>query len=106
VNESVSATVENISSSERIVEFDGMLTQKIYPIYMDRHKSKHLIDFSANMFQPTKYFFGNMFNTLYFNVAVIWTMTLFLYVSLYFDLLKKIIKAIESGQTHRRKERQ
>ncbi len=106
VNESVSAAVENISSTERIVEFEGRLTQKIYPIYMDKHKPKHVIDFSANMFQPTKYFFGFSFDTLYFNVAVIWVMTILLYVSLYFDLLKRIIKAIEGSQKHRRKERQ
>lgn len=106
VNESVSAAVENMSSIERIVEFDGSLVQKIYPIYIDKHKSKSQIDFSANMFQPTKYFFGFAINTLYFNVAVIWLMTLLLYVLLYFDLLKKAIKAIEGSQTHRRKERQ
>lgn len=105
VNDAVSAAVENTTSPERIVEFNGLLNQKIYPIYMDKHKPRSLVDFSANMFQPTKHFLGYSFNTLYFNVAVIWIMTLFLYVSLYFDLLKKLIKAIEGSQKHRRKER-
>jgi ABC transport system ATP-binding/permease protein len=105
VNEAVSDAVKNTKSPERIVEFDGQLVQKIYPIYMDQHRPTHLFDFSANLYQPTKHFLGFYFDTLYFNIAVIWSMTFVLFVTLYFDLLKKFIAVLEGNRKYRRKDR-
>lgn len=105
VNEAVSNAVKNISSSDRIVEFEGKLIQKIFPIYMDEHRPRHLLDFSANLYQPTKHFGGLEFDTLYFNIAVIWSMTVILFVTLYFDLLRKLIQILEGNRKYRRKDR-
>jgi ABC-type multidrug transport system ATPase subunit len=102
VNEAVSAAVENVSTAERIVEFNGTLVEKLYPIYSDEHRPKHRFDFSANLFQPTKHFLGTSYNTFYVNLAVIWLMTGFLFVTLYFDLLKKFIILLEGNRTHRK----
>jgi hypothetical protein len=102
-NQAVSNAVKNIAEV-RIVEFDGRLIQKIYPIYMDEHKPKHLFDISSNFYQPTKHFAGYYFDTLYFNIAVIWSMTVFLFIALYFDLLKKFILMFERRK-HRRRDR-
>ena len=105
VNEAVSNTVKNVSSADRIVEYEGRLIQKIFPIYMDEHRPVHFFDFSANLYQPTKHFAGLYFNTLYFNIAVIWSMTLFLFITLYFDVLKKFIQLLEGNRKYRRKDR-
>lgn len=105
VNDAVSNAVKNISSSDRIVEYDGRLIQKIYPIYIDEHRPLHFFDFSANLYQPTKHFAGMYFDTLYFNIAVIWSMTVFLFVTLYFDVLNKIIQFLEGSRKYRRKDR-
>lgn len=105
VNASVAAAVENVSSSDRIVEFDGALIQKIFPIYQDEHNPHNIFDFRATLFQPTKHFLGQTFDTFYFNLAVIWFMTGLLFVTLYFDVLKKIIRAFEGNKLHRRRER-
>jgi hypothetical protein len=105
VNDAVSNSVKNISSSDRIVEYEGRLIQKIYPIYMDEHRPLHFLDFSANLYQPTKHFGGLYFDTLYFNLAVIWSMTLFLFVTLYFDVLKKFIQLLEGNRKYRRKDK-
>jgi hypothetical protein len=105
VNEAVSNAVKNASSRDRIVEYEGKLIQKIFPIYMDEHRPMHLFDFSANLYQPTKHFGGHYFDTLYFNIAVIWSMTFVLFVALYFDLLKKFIQILEGNRKYRRKER-
>jgi ABC-type multidrug transport system ATPase subunit len=105
VNEAVSNTVKNVSSRDRIVEYEGKLIQKIFPIYMDEHRPLHFFDFTANLYQPTKHFAGYHFDTLYFNIAVIWSMTVFLFVTLYFDLLKKFIQVLEGNRKYRRKER-
>lgn len=105
VNLAVSDAVKNLSSPDRIVEYDGQLIQRIYPIYLDEHKPKNFLDFSASFYQPTKYFAGLTFDTLYFNMGVIWTMTGVLFITLYFDVLQKIIVAMERNRKYRRREK-
>jgi hypothetical protein len=105
VNASVSDVVKNTSTSDRIVEIDGKFVQKIYPIYLDEHKPKHALDFSANLFQPTKHFLGRNFDTLFFNISVIWSMTILLYIALYFDLLKKSVKLLEGNRKYIKREK-
>jgi ABC-type multidrug transport system ATPase subunit len=106
VNEAVTNAVKNVNTSDRIVEYDGKLIQKIYPIYMDEHRPVHALDFSANLYQPTKHFAGAYIDTFYFNIAVIWSMTLTLFIALYFDALKKLIQILEGNRKYRRKDRQ
>jgi ABC-type multidrug transport system ATPase subunit len=105
VNEAVSNAVQNMTTADRIIEYDGRLIQKIFPIYMDEHRPRSPFDFSANLYQPTKHFGGVNFDTLYFNIAVIWSMTLFLFITLYFDVLKKFIQLLEGNRKYRRKDR-
>jgi hypothetical protein len=106
VNQAVTDAVKNMTASERIVSYEGKIIQKIYPIYMDEHRPAHKFDFSANLYQPTKHFLNIHFDTLYFNIAVIWSMTLFLFVTLYFDALKRFIKILEGNRKYRRRDRQ
>jgi hypothetical protein len=44
---------------------------------------------------------GYYFDTLYFNIAVIWSMTVFLFVTLYLDGLKRLIKRLEGSRRYR-----
>jgi hypothetical protein len=104
-NKAVTDAVENISSPERIVEYNGTLVQKIFPIYLNDHKPAHILDFSANLYQPTKHFAGRYFDTLYFNLVVIWVMTLLLFATLYFDVLKRLIRRLEGSRKYRTKEK-
>jgi hypothetical protein len=90
-NEAVTMMVENTQSPMRIVEWDGELVQKIYPIYFNEHRPEHMFDFRDNFYIPAKYFAGQKFDTLYFNLSVIWLMTIILYVTLYYELLKKAV---------------
>jgi hypothetical protein len=103
VNKAVTTAVENTNIADRIVEFDGKLVQRIYPIFMDEHKPKHALDFSANFYQPTKHFLGRIYDTFYFNLCVIWVMTLILYITLYFDVLPNLIQAAFGRHRFRRK---
>ena len=105
VNKAVTDAVKNISSVDRIVEYDGRFIQKIYPIYITHHKPRYYFDFSANLYQPTKHFAGSSIDTLVFDLLVIWSMTVFLAVALYFDLLRKLVKTLENRRKYRRKER-
>lgn len=95
-NQVVSDAVKNLTTPERIIEYRNQLYQKIYPIFQDDHRPRHPLDFSASLYQPTKYFGGSTHNTFVFNVLVIWSMTVFLFVTLYFDLLHRLVMRIEN----------
>jgi energy-coupling factor transporter ATP-binding protein EcfA2 len=94
-NEAVSDLVKNVSESHRVIEKDGKLIQKIYPIYKDPEPD-HMVDFNAQFYMPTKHFLSMNVDTFYFNTGVIWSMTLVLALMLYFDILRIIIDGIGS----------
>jgi hypothetical protein len=104
-NKAVRDAVENVNSPQRIAEYKGALIQKIYPIYILEHKPSHFFDFSANLYQPTKCFAGRDFYTLFFNIAVIWIMTAIFFITLYFDVLRRLIKRLEGSRKYRVKEK-
>jgi len=89
-NESIAAIVKNLAETNRIVEEDGELIQKIYPIYMDP-EPESFIDFRTQFFVPQKYLFGYYIDTLYFNLGVIWLMTFVMYATLYHEVIRKML---------------
>jgi ABC transport system ATP-binding/permease protein len=105
VNKAVSDAVRNITSADRIVEYEGRLIQKIYPIYNLEHRPRHYLDFSANLYQPTKHIAGSYIDTFLFNILMIWFMTIILFITLYFELLKKFVKLLDYHRRYRRKEK-
>lgn len=92
-NDAITELVKNLTETHRIVEQDGKLIQKIYPVYKDPDP-EHPIDFDAQFYMPAKHFLNRNIDTFYFNTGVIWSMTLFLALTLYFDVLRKIIDGI------------
>ena len=93
-NERISDMVKNNNVAIRIVEYDGRLIQKIYPIFHEPSNPKHFLDFRTIFYSPTKHFAGKQIDTLWFNLAIIWTMTLLMVITLYFDVLRWIITGI------------
>jgi ABC-type multidrug transport system ATPase subunit len=102
-NEAVTNLVENNADPVRIIQWNGELLQKIYPIYSDDRRPSSAFDFRAPFYSPVKQMFGRKFNTLYFNIAVIWSMTIVLFITLYFELLKKLVNSFELWRKYRRK---
>ncbi|MCK6617450.1 MAG: ATP-binding cassette domain-containing protein [Cyclobacteriaceae bacterium] len=92
-NEAIAEFVKNLTETHRIIEKDGKLIQKIYPIYKDP-EPEHIVDFDAQFYMPAKHFLNTNVNTLIFNTGVIWSMTLVLAIALYFDVLRRIIDGI------------
>jgi hypothetical protein len=103
-NEAITDLVKNLSETHRIIEKDGKLIQKIYPIYKEPDP-EHVIDFDAQFYMPAKHFLNQNIDTFYFNTGVIWSMTLTLALALYFDILRRIIDGIGnlSGSINKRK---
>ena len=92
-NESLSDLVRNIAVKDRLIEYNGELIQQIDPVFNSPKHPLHALDYRTHFFAPRKHLFGTYFNTYYFNIAVIWFMTLLLYITLYYELLEKMIGA-------------
>jgi ABC-type multidrug transport system ATPase subunit/uncharacterized tellurite resistance protein B-like protein len=73
---------------DRCLEHDGRLIQRIDPIYLDPMESNLG---AAHFYAPNKRFMGKLFPTYWFNISVIWLMSISLMVMLYFDVFKKIL---------------
>jgi len=93
-NESLADLVKNVDEKERIIEFDGHLYQQINPIFIDPRPSGPL-DYRAHFFAPQKNLFGTVVSTFLFNNIIIWIMTVLLYITLYFELLRKLINSFD-----------
>jgi hypothetical protein len=93
-NESLADLVKNVSEKDRIIEFEGKLYQQINPIFVDP-KPSNALDYRAHFFAPQKNLFGKSVSTFLFNNLVIWLMTILLYLTLYFEWLRKLINSFE-----------
>jgi ABC-type multidrug transport system ATPase subunit len=97
-NEYLEAQVKNDMIKDRFVEGNGFLVQQTDPIFAVRNPNNisSPIDYRTHFFAPEKHFFGNYFDTMWFNVFVMWFMTIFLLITLYFEWLKKLIDVLGS----------
>ena len=94
-NETVAELVKNMGETNRIIERDGRLIQKIFPVYKTP-EPEHLVDFNAQFYMPAKHFLNSDVDTYFFNMGVIWSMTLVLTLALYLDVLRMIMKGLGS----------
>ncbi len=94
-NEAIGVLVKNQDDPLRIIESKDRLIQKIYPIYKDPEPD-HFIDFDAQFYLPAKHFMNVSIDTLYFNLCVIWAMSITLYITLYYNIFRKIIGGFEN----------
>jgi len=89
-NEGVSDIVRKVYEKNKILEYDHQLVQHYDPIYQDPFVGSKLT-LRTHFYSPVKPFLGKTFNTFAYNMSVIWILTLFLYMALYFEWLKKLI---------------
>lgn len=90
-NDRISYMLKNIGTKRRVIVSGDELVQKIYPVYSKNEHPDHALDFRTNFYFPEKYIAGSYVDTKVFNVAIIWVMTLFLFIAVYFDWLRKIV---------------
>lgn len=89
-NDKVAEIVKNSAEKNKITSHRNRLVQIIDPVYRDPQISGKL-DIRTHFFAPEKHFFGNIYNTYWFNMVVIWIMSVLLYITLYFDLFRVIV---------------
>ena len=93
-NESVSDIVRKIYEKNKIIAYKDRLIQQTEPIY-ETPWIKHPFDFRAQFYSPTKHFAGKDIDTFWFNMWVVWLMTILSYITLYYDILKKIVDVFQ-----------
>jgi len=91
-NENLANMVKNSLSPIKIYRPDKKLIQKADPIFM-KPGSKYG---RAHFYAPYKQLGNLKIDTLLFNMVAIWIMTVCLYVTLYFNILKRFLVFLES----------
>ncbi len=89
-NESIADLATKKFEKNKILQYKGELVQQYDPIYRDPIPN-HRFDFRSHFFAPQKQFLGKYYDTFWFNICFIWLMTAILYITLYFETLKKLI---------------
>ena len=83
-NETVSEVVRKTFDKNKILRDGDKLIQIVDPIYQ-LPEPEGILSFRSHFFAPKKYFCGRYWDTLWFNMASIWVLTIFLYIVLYYD---------------------
>jgi ABC-type multidrug transport system ATPase subunit/uncharacterized tellurite resistance protein B-like protein len=89
-NESVEDQVKKVFEKNKIIRYKDELIQQIDPIYKDADIEGYF-NFRSHFYAPRKYFAGKYYDTYWFNLMFIWAMTFFLYITLYYNVLKKLL---------------
>lgn len=90
-NESIADLAMKVFEKNKILQYKDELVQQNNPIYRDP-TPRHKFDFRSHFLAPRKYFAGRYFDTFWFNICAIWIMSIFLYITLYYESLKKLIE--------------
>ncbi|NOQ26725.1 MAG: ATP-binding cassette domain-containing protein [Bacteroidales bacterium] len=93
-NESVEDQVKKVFEKNKIIQYKDELIQQIDPIYRDPD-IEGFFNFRSHFFAPRKYFAGKYHETYWFNLIFIWVLIMFFYITLYYELLKKLLDLTE-----------
>jgi hypothetical protein len=99
-NEMVSRFVRKELDKNKILRQGNHLVQVVDPIYQIPEPINKFA-FRTHFFAPSKHFAGHYFETLWFNITIVWLLTIIMYAILYFDLFKKSMSWI--GDLKRKK---
>ncbi|MCI5056091.1 MAG: hypothetical protein MRY83_08285, partial [Flavobacteriales bacterium] len=90
-NNYVTDIVKGIFYRHQIIEKDGNLVRIVDPIF-NLDNRKKILGIGSHFYAPFKYIFRNIkFETLHFNLIIIWLMNIILFVTLYFNFFYKML---------------
>jgi hypothetical protein len=89
-NDNLTDLLTNRNELNKIIEKDQQLTQKSDPVYLDPNKTT----FRSHFFAPRKKIMNKYMDTFWANILVLWTMTLGLTITLYFDIFRIILNSM------------
>ncbi|MBU8892233.1 MAG: ATP-binding cassette domain-containing protein [Bacteroidales bacterium] len=89
-NESVEDQVKKVFEKNKIIQYKDELVQQVDPVYRDPDIEGYF-NFRSHFYAPRKYFAGKYHDTFWFNMIFVWIMTIFFYITLYYEVLKKLL---------------
>ena len=90
-NQSLEDLVRKNNAANRVEVHDNNLIQHIDPIYNDNFITNGPLNYRAQFYAPVKPFMNKKFDTFWFNIIIIWFMTVGLYIALYYEWLSKLM---------------
>ena len=84
-NESLKNLLTNKNELSQIIEVDNKLIQRDAPIYLDPMHTR------AHFYAPRKLFAGKLYDTYWYNIVIMWLMSIALMITLYFDMFRKFL---------------
>ena len=97
-NEAIDKLVRNADSGTRLQMLDGELVRSYEPVY-NLPENVGFPGYRTHFYAASKRLMGMRVDTFTFNVAVIWLMTIFLYVCLHFELFRRMLTWLEGLRT-------
>ncbi len=91
-NQSLSEMVLNWNYVDKVYETDNRIIQKSDPVYMVPASRWG----RAHFYAPYKYLGNIKIDTILYNALALWAICIFLFVTLYYNILRKIIDLLES----------
>lgn len=88
-NESITDLATKAFEKNKILLFKDELVQQYDPVYRDPVPTSAL-DIRSHFLAPRKHLLGHFFDTFWFDLAMIWVMSLALYVSLHVEFLRRM----------------
>lgn len=101
-NDNLKEFVRNETDLNKIVEYNNHLYQKADPIFLDPKPGF----FAAHFYAPRKNIYGLYIDTYWYNILIVLLMSVILFITVYFNLLKKLIESGEIIQDKIKKRRQ
>ena len=92
-NESLADLVQNVTVKDRLLEYKGRIIQQINPIFQVPDTLRPL-NYRAAFFLPEKNLFGSAVDTFWFNLGVIWAMSIVFYGTLYFEIFRRLVNPV------------
>ena len=95
-NQYLSEYARKVFEKNKILRYKNRLVQQYDPIYQDP-KPKNVLSIRSHFLAPRKHFLGMYFDTFWFNIIVLWIFSLILYITLYYESLKKLINLFDKN---------
>ena len=92
-NNKLEDIVEKRYEVHKIINYKDNLIQNTDPIYYTP-ENRGPLNFRTHFFAPTKPIIGMQADTFFFNIIIVWLMTISLYFILYFELLRRLINTL------------
>jgi ABC-type multidrug transport system ATPase subunit len=89
-NEKLQDIVTNVYEKNKIIRYKNRLIQQADPVFLDADNSG-FFGFRSHFYAPRKWFCGRYYDTFSFNIVILWLFSLVCYITLYFDVLKKLV---------------